>query len=52
VLRFARNIDAASIVAAAAARRVPLNIIDINNRDIAALYERKLVLVCPVGHVA
>ena len=52
LLRFGRNIDASSLVAAAAARRVPLKIVDIDNRDIAALYERKLVLVRPDGHVA
>jgi hypothetical protein len=52
LLRFGRNIDASSIVAAAAARRVPLKIVDIESRDIAKLYERKLVLVRPDGHVA
>jgi 2-polyprenyl-6-methoxyphenol hydroxylase-like FAD-dependent oxidoreductase len=52
LLRFGRNIDASPLVAAAAARRVPLKIVDIDNRDIAALYESKLVLVRPDGHVA
>jgi 2-polyprenyl-6-methoxyphenol hydroxylase-like FAD-dependent oxidoreductase len=52
LLRFGRDIDASSLVAAAAARRVPLKIVDIDHRDIAALYERKLVLVRPDGHVA
>jgi 2-polyprenyl-6-methoxyphenol hydroxylase-like FAD-dependent oxidoreductase len=52
LLRFGQNIDASSIVAAAAARRVPLKIVDIESRAIAALYERKLVLVRPDGHVA
>jgi len=52
LLRFGRSIDASSLVAAAAARRVPLKIVDIDNRDIAALYERKLVLVRPDGPVA
>jgi hypothetical protein len=52
LLRFARDIDASSLVAAAAARHVPLKVVDINSRDIAALYERKLVLVRPDGHVA
>ena len=52
LLRFGRNIDASSLVAAARARGVPLKVVDIDNRDIAALYERKLVLVRPDGHVA
>jgi 2-polyprenyl-6-methoxyphenol hydroxylase-like FAD-dependent oxidoreductase len=52
LLKFDRNSDPSSLVVAAAARRVPLKIVDINNRDIAALYERKLVLVRPDGHVA
>jgi len=52
LLRFGRNIDASSLVAAAADRGVPLKVVDIDNRDIAALYERKLVLVRPDGHVA
>jgi 2-polyprenyl-6-methoxyphenol hydroxylase-like FAD-dependent oxidoreductase len=52
LLRFDRNIDASSLVAAATDRRMPLNIVDIDNRDIATLYERRLVLVRPDGHVA
>ncbi len=52
LLRFAQNIDVSPLVAAAAARRVPLKIVDIDNRDIAALYERRVVLVQPDGHVA
>jgi hypothetical protein len=52
LLRFGRNIDASSLVAAAAACRVPLKVVDIDDRDIAALYEHKLVLVRPDGHVA
>jgi flavin-dependent dehydrogenase len=46
------NIFAQPIGTAAAARGVPLKIVDIENRDVAALYERKLVLVRPDGHVA
>jgi 2-polyprenyl-6-methoxyphenol hydroxylase-like FAD-dependent oxidoreductase len=38
--------------AAAAACRVPLTVLDISNRDIEELYERRLVLVRPDGHVA
>ena len=52
LLRFDRDIDASSLVAAAAVRQVPLKVVDIDNRDIAALYDRKLVLVRPDGHVA
>src|SRR5262245_55715525 len=52
LLRFGRDIDASSLVAAAAARHVPFKVVDIENRDIAALYERELVLVRPDGHVA
>ena len=52
LLRFGRDIDASSLVAAAAARHVPFKVVDIENRDIAALYGRELVLVRPDGHVA
>ncbi len=44
--------DAAPLAAAAHARRVPLCEIAITDPEIAALYERKLVLVRPDGHVA
>lgn len=40
------------IAAAAAARGVPLQVTDLADRNIAALYERRLVLVRPDGHVA
>jgi 2-polyprenyl-6-methoxyphenol hydroxylase-like FAD-dependent oxidoreductase len=42
----------ASLVAAAAQRAVPLQAIDLPDPAIAALYERRLVLVRPDGHVA
>jgi hypothetical protein len=42
----------ASIATAAETRRVPLTIVDIADEKIAALYERRLVLVRPDGHVA
>ena len=42
----------ASLVAAAAQRAVPLQVIDLPDPEIAALYERRLVLVRPDGHVA
>jgi hypothetical protein len=37
---------------AAARRGVPLDTVTIDDPDIAALYQRKLVLVRPDGHVA
>ncbi|HEY5898001.1 MAG TPA: FAD-dependent monooxygenase [Burkholderiales bacterium] len=37
---------------AAKARRMPLEVVEIDDAAIAALYERKLVLVRPDGHVA
>jgi len=40
------------MVAAARDRRVPLTVIGLDIPDIAVLYERKLVLVRPDGHVA
>jgi 2-polyprenyl-6-methoxyphenol hydroxylase-like FAD-dependent oxidoreductase len=39
-------------IAAAARRGVPLQVINLAEREIAALYERPLVLVRPDGHVA
>ncbi|HKQ29128.1 MAG TPA: hypothetical protein VJT77_11050, partial [Burkholderiales bacterium] len=44
--------EATSIAAAALERRVPLKIVEIDAPDIARLYERRLVLVRPDGHVA
>jgi 2-polyprenyl-6-methoxyphenol hydroxylase-like FAD-dependent oxidoreductase len=44
--------DAARLIDAAEARRVPLREVAIADPAIAALYERKLVLVRPDGHVA
>jgi 2-polyprenyl-6-methoxyphenol hydroxylase-like FAD-dependent oxidoreductase len=43
---------AAGLSAAAAERGVPLRIVEIDAPEIAKLYERKLVLVRPDGHVA
>ena len=37
---------------AAAVRGVPLAVVRIDNEEIRALYQRKLVLVRPDGHVA
>jgi 2-polyprenyl-6-methoxyphenol hydroxylase-like FAD-dependent oxidoreductase len=54
LLRFgdASSADPAPIIAAAAARGVPLTVHPINDAAAAALYERRLVLVRPDGHVA
>ncbi len=41
-----------ALIAAAAKRAVPLQIVDLADPGIAALYERALVLVRPDGHVA
>jgi hypothetical protein len=43
--------DGSSIVAAARSRGVPLKLIPIEDPAIAKLYERRLVLVRPDGHV-
>jgi 2-polyprenyl-6-methoxyphenol hydroxylase-like FAD-dependent oxidoreductase len=52
LLRFAVPADATALVEAAASRQVPLLVHDIHNEEAAALYERRLVLVRPDGHVA
>ena len=53
LLRFGeRPPSAEALVAAATARGVPLRVVDIADPQIAALYERRLVLVRPDGHVA
>jgi hypothetical protein len=44
--------DAAPFRAAAVERRLPLDVVNIDNRDARTLYERRLVLVRPDGHVA
>ena len=44
--------DATALTDAAARRGVPLHVTDLADPKIAALYERKLVLVRPDGHVA
>ena len=44
--------DASTVERAFAERRVPLEVASIDNPDIAALYQRALVLVRPDGHVA
>ena len=53
LLRFgAAPPDGAAMSRAAAALGMPLDIVDVADADIAALYERKLILVRPDGHVA
>jgi 2-polyprenyl-6-methoxyphenol hydroxylase-like FAD-dependent oxidoreductase len=52
LLRFDRRADAARFAEVAASRDVPLAVHDIDRPEIAALYERRLVLVRPDGHVA
>ena len=44
--------DTAALEAAARARNIPLEIIDVSEDDVRALYERDLVLVRPDHHVA
>lgn len=52
LLRFPGAADAAPLADAASGRAVPFEVIDIDDSAIAALYERRLVLVRPDGHVA
>jgi len=53
LLRFGANpVSVEPLVQAAGARAVPLQVVDIANPDIERLYEKKLVLVRPDGHVA
>jgi 2-polyprenyl-6-methoxyphenol hydroxylase-like FAD-dependent oxidoreductase len=51
LLRFARDADANALLASAKSAGVPMRLIDIDNAEAAKLYERKLVLVRPDGHV-
>ena len=44
--------EAAGVVSAASDHAVPLEAVSIDDPDIAALYERNLVLIRPDGHVA
>jgi 2-polyprenyl-6-methoxyphenol hydroxylase-like FAD-dependent oxidoreductase len=52
LLRFDPSADTSSLIAAAAVRQVPFKVVDIDKPEIARLYDRKLVLVRPDGHVA
>ena len=51
LLRFA-DVDASALLDAAAARRVPVTLVDIRDRNASEIYERSLVLVRPDQHVA
>ena len=52
LLRFAGAPEPAALLHAAAARGVPLTVADIDRAEAAAIYQRRLVLVRPDGHVA
>ncbi len=52
LLRFPGAPDPAPLVDAAGQRGVPLEVVDLEAPDVAAAYERRLVLVRPDGHVA
>ena len=52
LLRFDDRADTAPLLAAARARGLPLREVAIADSEIAALYERALVLVRPDDHVA
>lgn len=52
LLRFDPSIDVGDFGAAAARRRIPFKVVDIDQADIEALYEARLVLVRPDAHVA
>jgi FAD binding domain len=53
LLRLGKNpSDATKLVQAAAARAVPLEVVDLDDPAITELYERRLALIRPDGHVA
>ena len=53
LLRFGKDpVTASGLVDAATASGVPFQVVDINDPKITDLYERKLILVRPDGHVA
>ena len=53
LLRFGADApDPVALVRAGASRAVPLEVVTIDDRDIAKLYQRRLALVRPDGHVA
>lgn len=52
LVRFAPDADIDPLANAASKRGVPMDVVDIDNQDAAALYERRLVLVRPDAHIA
>jgi 2-polyprenyl-6-methoxyphenol hydroxylase-like FAD-dependent oxidoreductase len=52
LLRFPGAPDTAAITAAAGLRNAPLDVVDVDVPEAAAIYERRLILVRPDGHVA
>jgi 2-polyprenyl-6-methoxyphenol hydroxylase-like FAD-dependent oxidoreductase len=52
LLRFSPSADVSNIEAAANKRGMPLQVADVDNTEAADLYQRRLVLVRPDGHVA
>ncbi len=52
LLRFGGAPDPAPLVMAAQTQSLPLEVVDIAQPEIAALYERSLILIRPDGHVA
>ena len=52
LLRFSKTADVSEIEAAARKRGVPLEIAEIDHAEAADLYEKRLTLVRPDGHVA
>ncbi|MBT4939272.1 MAG: 2-polyprenyl-6-methoxyphenol hydroxylase [Rhodospirillaceae bacterium] len=52
LLRFDPDVSVEALVAAAAERGVPLTVEDIDQANIAKIYDRKLVLIRPDDHVA
>jgi 2-polyprenyl-6-methoxyphenol hydroxylase-like FAD-dependent oxidoreductase len=52
LLRFDRAVDVSALLRAAAERRVPLALLDVESDEAAALYPQKLVLSRPDQHVA
>jgi hypothetical protein len=52
LLRFPGAPETAALMAAAAARQMPMTAVDVSDAEAAALHGRRLVLVRPDGHVA
>jgi 2-polyprenyl-6-methoxyphenol hydroxylase-like FAD-dependent oxidoreductase len=52
LLRFDRSVDVSALLEAAAERRVPMALLDVDSDETAALYPQKLVLSRPDQHVA